>query len=566
MIGSVSTKASTSLPLDILQKVLSHPSQMASLGILSEYVSEVSGGNFWGIILLYDGDKKCLVPGSMPNIPARPLEKHNEVPVAADHPISGRAAYFKETLFIPDTMNEPYCDRYRDLLQELKIFSSLSIPILSSDRDLLGVFSFYFSHAATDWPEQTPLLKALAGLAGVILERRSLEAQRQDNIEKLRASQERLNLALRSQKMGVWDADLITGKMLWDDTMFEIFGKSREEASGTLKDWEEAIHPGDHEYVMQIVDAVLHGQTNYNHEYRIIRRGEVRHIAAVGILLHDETGKAIRLTGLNWDITDKVLASQKIEQERAKSVAAAKMAVLGEMASGVAHEINNPLTIILNRANQLKDRILKQPEIDRSLARQEVEKIEATVERIAKIIRGLRAFSRNSDSDPMISCDWNSILDECLELCHERLKKFGVALHLKGLPYQVALRCRPSQISQVLLNLLNNSFDAISSSPHPWIEIKVTQDHGVLRIRITDSGPGIPKTISQKVMQPFFTTKEVGKGTGLGLSISKGIIEDHNGHLSLDTENPHTSFVIELPAEEITSPTQRSTRPLEYRL
>lgn len=106
---------------------------------------------------------------------------------------------------------------------------------------------------------------------------------------------------------------------------------------------------------------------------------------------------------------------------------------------------------------------------------------------------------------------------------------------------------RQAQIEQVLLNLLNNSFDAIQSTPDRWIHITARLENHRVLILVTDSGTGIPNDVQQKMLQPFFTTKEVGKGTGLGLSISKGIIEDHQGQLYYDPKNKNTCFVIDLP-------------------
>jgi C4-dicarboxylate-specific signal transduction histidine kinase len=264
--------------------------------------------------------------------------------------------------------------------------------------------------------------------------------------------------------------------------------------------------------------------------------------------MRDEDGEIVRMTGLNWDVTEKVLITKRLEQERAKAIANSKMAALGEMASGLAHEINNPLTIILNRAGQMKARI-ERNELDSKTALVELEKIENTVERIAKIIRGLRAFSRNADSDPMISSNVESVIKDTLELCQERMRKEGIDLRMTGIFQDWNIHARPSQISQVLLNLLNNSIDAIKTMTQPWIEISATRFKNDIQIRITDSGHGIPPHIANRMMEPFFTTKDVGRGTGLGLAISRGIIEDHRGRLFYDQDSSNTSFVIVLPLE-----------------
>jgi signal transduction histidine kinase len=125
-----------------------------------------------------------------------------------------------------------------------------------------------------------------------------------------------------------------------------------------------------------------------------------------------------------------------------------------------------------------------------------------------------------------------------------------VKLTVKTLP-GVVLLCRPTQISQVILNLLNNAFDAVKALNEKWVLLEVAcLGTDWIQIRVTDSGAGIAESLATKIMEPFFTTKEIGKGTGLGLSISKGIVETHGGRFFLDRSFTHTSFVIEFPVSK----------------
>jgi signal transduction histidine kinase len=117
----------------------------------------------------------------------------------------------------------------------------------------------------------------------------------------------------------------------------------------------------------------------------------------------------------------------------------------------------------------------------------------------------------------------------------------------------LAIECRPSQIEQVIINLLNNAFDAVSPLSDKWVRLDFTNFHDKIQIAVTDSGEKISPEIVEKLMLPFFTTKEIGKGTGLGLSISKGIVEDHQGKMYFDSFSSHTRFVVELPINQIKS-------------
>jgi signal transduction histidine kinase len=237
-------------------------------------------------------------------------------------------------------------------------------------------------------------------------------------------------------------------------------------------------------------------------------------------------------------------SQERFESQRQQAIQASKLSSLGEMAGGIAHEINNPLTIISALATRTKKNLLdKNIPLEKSL--ENLDKIVGTVDRIARIIRGLRSFSRDSNGDSFIHKKVSEIIEMTLDLCQERMRDNGVSLKLGRIP-QVEIECREVQIVQVLVNLLNNSLDAINDLPQKWIEINVVDMKTKVEISITDSGAGIDPRIIEKMMVPFFTTKEIGKGTGLGLSISKGIIEAHQGKFYYQLNNGHTSFVLEL--------------------
>lgn len=262
----------------------------------------------------------------------------------------------------------------------------------------------------------------------------------------------------------------------------------------------------------------------------------------------NDSKKAV-LVGI--DMTSERKRQNELELTRAKSISQSRMATLGEMAAGMAHEINNPLAVISVLSQQLKQKVLGSENEAELLTK--LSKIVQTTERITKIINGLRSFARNGEKDPFESTSLNTIIGDTLELCKQRFALENIELRVAAIPTDWKIDCRATQISQVILNLLSNARDAISEKNEKWIEIKVYDVGLSIKIQVTDSGSGITKEIASKIMNPFFTTKEVGVGTGLGLSISKGIVEAHEGRLYFDHSCPNTRFVVQLPKHQMQS-------------
>ncbi len=225
-----------------------------------------------------------------------------------------------------------------------------------------------------------------------------------------------------------------------------------------------------------------------------------------------------------------------------------KMSALGEMAGGIAHEINNPLAIIAMRVEQLEECINDGDATPEILANG-LSTIKKTVDRIAKIVSGLKFFAREGQNAPMQPIAVSTLILETLGFCQERFKHHGVMLELiENEIFKTAqIECRSVEISQVLLNLLNNSYDAIENLESKWIRVELAETLEKIHISVTDSGSGIPKEVREKMMQPFYTTKEIGKGTGLGLSISKGILEEHGGQIIYDENSANTKLTIVIP-------------------
>jgi histidine kinase len=262
-------------------------------------------------------------------------------------------------------------------------------------------------------------------------------------------------------------------------------------------------------------------------------------------------GKVLLVT--TSDITKRLETEQQLIQ-------ASKMATLGEMATGVDHELNQPLTVIKTASRFFMHKIAKKEKIGDEVMSTMATEIDSYVDRATKIINHMRQFGRQSDVS-LENVQVNSILERALEILGQQLKVRGIEVVWDLTPDLPLILADPDRLEQVFINLLINARDAIDekwqSQPHQKGEKKITlktsTDDTVIIVEVKDTGPGIPAAMRERIFEPFFTTKKVGQGTGLGLSISYGIIKDCKGSIrAMAGENEGTRFKIKFPIARIT--------------
>ena len=219
-----------------------------------------------------------------------------------------------------------------------------------------------------------------------------------------------------------------------------------------------------------------------------------------------------------------------------------KMSALGELAGGIAHEINNPLTIILGYSSRLRTLIPASGEkVESALCG-----ISKNVMRISAIVKGLQRFSREEATDAVYDTDLRGVVEDSLELCRECFQMASIEVQVEMPEHPVMVSCKPGQISQILVNLLNNARDALKEKEGPRkVTLCLTSGLSGPALTVEDNGPGVPLEIQSKIFEPFFTTKGPGKGTGIGLGISKNLAEGNHAELGLRPGHGSSLFTLQ---------------------
>ena len=418
----------------------------------------------------------------------------------------------------------------------------------------------------------------------------------------LRDKREWLTLALAGGRLGLWHWDVVTGKSLYSDECATMLGYTVGELASVAETWESLVHPDDMPAVLVALQDYLSGQSyQYEAEHRLLcKSGDWRWILTRGRVVecHDD-GTTKRLAGTHLDITERKAAElalynsrqqlkllneqleervvEEVRKNREKDIRLLqhdKLASIGQLAAGVAHEINNPMGFIMANLTILKqcsaamvqyinsvDEITAVGLSDRSkFALQETKKLldidyimnelpqllaESTegAKRIKRIVLDLKDFARLDEQD-IKEADLNQLVESTVNMVRNEIKYVArLDLQLCKLPL---LFCHPQQINQVISNLLLNAAQAIDQQG--IITIRTIQAGFWVILSVTDTGKGIPMELRNRIFDPFFTTKDVGKGTGLGLSISYDIVKKHGGEITVVSEvGSGTTFTVKLP-------------------
>jgi PAS domain S-box-containing protein len=376
--------------------------------------------------------------------------------------------------------------------------------------------------------------------SGVLFMARDITARKKTE-EEIRTLNERYEMAVNSADIGVWDRDLKTNQLIWDDRMYSLYGISREEFAGTSDAWRHMIHPDDAGRVDESLRNVILNGKHYDTEFRIKRPdGQIRHLKAYGRVQRDEDGQPVRLIGVNYDVTWRKNAEEERRELEEQLFEAQKMEAVGTLAGGIAHDFNNILAAIIGYAELVRDAH------DEHKRKEQINRLLLSAGRAKDLVNQILAFSRRAEHDQK-PLDLKIIVKEEIKLLRATMPAtIEIRQHIPNAPFTV--NADLTQMHQVVMNICTNAAHAMGEKGGLIKVVLAKEDLAAgpadalhlhpgpyVRLSISDTGPGIEPDIINRIFEPFFTTKKIGEGTGLGLSVVYGIVKHHNGSVRVDS-------------------------------
>lgn len=375
----------------------------------------------------------------------------------------------------------------------------------------------------------------------------------------LRESEERWQFALEGSGDGVWDWNAETNEVFYSRQWKAMLGYEEHEIGNTIKEWDSRVHPEDREYVYGEIYKHFDGLTPvYVSEQRVrCKDGSYKWILDRGkVITRNADGRPVRVIGTHTDITERKQAEAERKRLEAQLIQAQKMESVGRLAGGVAHDYNNMLGVIMGHAELALAKVG-----DKSEVKGDLEQILNAAQRSADITRKLLGFARKQTISPRV-LDLNETVAGMLKMLRRLI---GEKVEIAWMPAGrlKAVRMDPSQLDQILANLVVNSNDAMPKGGRITIKTGMVvldeqycnANQGFVpgeyvMLSVSDNGCGIDKEIFDHIFEPFFTTKEVGKGTGLGLSTVYGIVKQNDGFIKAYSEpGKGTTMKIFLPPQ-----------------
>jgi PAS domain S-box-containing protein len=357
--------------------------------------------------------------------------------------------------------------------------------------------------------------------------------------------QTKSRMILRNSGVGTWRLDLQSDTMDWDEQMYALFEVDPTTQGSDYEALQRHIHPEDATALTRAFTQAKTGEQELDIDIRILTGNDnTRYLHVRAEVIRDEQGSALSMDGVCLDITPRRQNELELRKQQEFVIHQDRLASIGELAAGVGHEVNNPLSIIIGFAEYLEN-INNERFSDTDIAAG-INSILSASDRIGNIVSGLRTFTHFDQDIELFSL--TQVVHDTTQLIRRIYQHEGVQLTLlDDLSDDHVVRGNRGRIQQVLLNLLANAKDATEGLPGRHITVGLQVRQNFVELIVNDNGCGIDVQSQSKIFDTFFTTKPTGKGTGIGLSISNSIVLEHGGTLTFVTSEQGTAFSMLLP-------------------
>jgi len=511
-----------------------------------------------GLFLVYENREWAVLRAGTGESGRKMLEQGHKLRVGGDSMV-GQCVAKRQACIALDVGAEPV--RFANpLLPETR--SEMALPLVSRG-ETIGALTIQSAQEAAFSAEDIAVLQTMADqLANAIANARLYEQARREIAERkaaeeaLRVSEERFALAVQGSNDGIYDWDIVNNTLYWSPRLKEMLGYADDELDIDFDTFDSLLHPDDREHIAAAIEAHLRDRIPYDVEHRMhTKSGEYRWFRARGQALWDEAGNPVRMVGSTTDITERKAAeealkeySERLEEmveERTQELRDAqeqlirqeKLAVLGQLAGGVGHELRNPLGAISNAVYFL-NMVLEEPDPE---VKETLEILQKEVRTSEMIISSLLDFARTK-APTRRKVDINDVVQEALSRTTVQANVEVVSQLYETLPIILA---DPDQLGQVFGNIILNAVQAMPEGGQLLVKTEAPSPEW-MAISFTDTGVGIPEENLDKLFEPLFTTK--AKGIGLGLAVTKTLVEGHGGTIEVESERGvGTTLTVRLP-------------------